>query len=130
MCIRDRGGTNLVTPIADAIIDCTPLVCIIGQVKSTLLGTDAFQETDIIGVTTPVCKWNYQITNADDVPAIIAKAFYIAKSGKPGPVVIDFTRDAQVSPMTKPYEYKKVETLASYKPRVIPKDEHLSLIHI
>ncbi|HAK76828.1 MAG TPA: biosynthetic-type acetolactate synthase large subunit, partial [Runella sp.] len=119
------GGTNLVTPIADAIIDCTPLVCIIGQVKSTLLGTDAFQETDIIGVTTPVCKWNYQITNADDVPAIIAKAFYIAKSGKPGPVVIDFTRDAQVSPMTKPYEYKKVETLASYKPRVIPKDEHL-----
>ena len=119
------GGTNLVTPIADAIIDCTPLVCIIGQVKSTLLGTDAFQETDIIGVTTPVCKWNYQITNADEVPAIIAKAFYIAKSGKPGPVVIDFTRDAQVSPMTKPYEYKKVETLASYKPRVIPKDEHL-----
>ena len=119
------GGTNLVTPIADAIIDCTPLVCIIGQVKSTLLGTDAFQETDSIGVTTPVCKWNYQITNADDVPAIIAKAFYIAKSGKPGPVVIDFTRDAQVSPMTKPYEYKKVETLASYKPRVIPKDEHL-----
>lgn len=119
------GGTNLVTPIADAIIDCTPLVCIIGQVKSTLLGTDAFQETDIIGVTTPVCKWNYQITNADEVPAIIAKAFYIAKSGKPGPVVIDFTRDAQVSPMTKPYEYKKVETLVSYKPRVIPKDEHL-----
>lgn len=119
------GGTNLVTPIADAIIDCTPLVCIIGQVKSTLLGTDAFQETDIIGVTTPVCKWNYQITNADEVPAIIAKAFYIAKSGKPGPVVIDFTRDAQVSPMSKPYEYKKVETLSSYKPRVIPKDEHL-----
>jgi len=119
------GGTNLVTPIADAIIDCTPLVCIIGQVKSTLLGTDAFQETDIIGVTTPVCKWNYQITNADEVPAIMAKAFYIAKSGKPGPVVIDFTRDAQVSTMTKAYEYKKIETLASYKPRVIPKDDHL-----
>jgi acetolactate synthase I/II/III large subunit len=119
------GGTNLVTPIADAIIDCTPLVCIIGQVKSTLLGTDAFQETDIIGVTTPVCKWNYQITHPDEVPAVMAKAFYIATSGKPGPVVIDFTRDAQVSSMTKPYEYKKVDGLTSYKPRTIPKDDHL-----
>ncbi len=119
------GGTNLVTPIADAIIDCTPLVCIIGQVKSNLLGTDAFQETDIIGVTTPVCKWNYQITNADEVPAVMAKAFYIATSGKPGPVVIDFTRDAQVSTMTKPYEYNKIEGLASYKPRIVPKDDHL-----
>jgi acetolactate synthase-1/2/3 large subunit len=119
------GGTNLVTPIADAIIDCTPLVCIIGQVKSTLLGTDAFQETDIIGVTTPVCKWNYQITHPDEVPEVMAKAFYIAKSGKPGPVVIDFTRDAQVGKMTKEYQYKKVEGLFSYKPRVIPKDDHL-----
>lgn len=119
------GGTNLVTPIADAIIDCTPLVCIIGQVKSTLLGTDAFQETDIIGVTTPVCKWNYQITHADEVPEVLAKAFYIATSGKPGPVVIDFARDAQVGAMTKAFEYKKVESLVSYKPRVVPKDEHV-----
>lgn len=119
------GGTNLVTPIADAIIDCTPLVCIIGQVKSNLLGTDAFQETDIIGVTTPVCKWNYQITHPDEVPEVMAKAFYIAKSGKPGPVVIDFTRDAQVAKMTKAYQYNKIEGLFSYKPRIIPKDEHL-----
>ncbi len=119
------GGTNLVTPIADAIIDCTPLVCIIGQVKSTLLGTDAFQETDIIGVTTPVCKWNYQITNPDEVPEVMAKAFYIAASGKPGPVVIDFTRDAQVGQMSKSYQYKKIEGLTSYKPRIVPKDDHL-----
>jgi acetolactate synthase-1/2/3 large subunit len=119
------GGTNLVTPIADAIIDCTPLVCIIGQVKSNLLGTDAFQETDIIGVTTPVCKWNYQITHPDEVPEVMAKAFYIAKSGKPGPVVIDFTRDAQVTKMSKAYQYNKIEGLFSYKPRIIPKDEHL-----
>jgi acetolactate synthase I/II/III large subunit len=119
------GGTNLVTPIADAIIDCTPMVCIIGQVKSTLLGTDAFQETDMIGVTAPICKWNYQITSPDEVPEIMAKAFFIAKSGKPGPVVIDFTRDAQASKMTKPFVYQKVEKMVSYNPRVVPKQEHI-----
>lgn len=119
------GGTNLITPIADAIIDCTPLVCIIGQVKSNLLGTDAFQETDMIGVTTPVCKWNYQITDPDEVPEVMAKAFFIANSGKPGPVVIDFTRDAQVAKMTKPFEYKKVQKMMSYNPRVVPKTEHI-----
>lgn len=119
------GGTNLITPIADAIIDCTPLVCIIGQVKSNLLGTDAFQETDMIGVTTPVCKWNYQITDPDEVPEIMAKAFFIANSGKPGPVVIDFTRDAQVAKMTKPFEYRKVQKMMSYNPRVVPKTEHI-----
>lgn len=119
------GGTNLITPIADAIIDCTPLVCIVGQVKSNLLGTDAFQETDMIGVTTPVCKWNYQITHPDEVPEIMAKAFYIANAGKPGPVVIDFTRDAQASMMTKAYQYKKVEGLPGYKPRIFPKPEHI-----
>lgn len=119
------GGTNLITPIADAIIDCTPMVCIIGQVKSNLLGTDAFQETDMIGVTTPVCKWNYQITDPDEVPEIMAKAFFIANSGKPGPVVIDFTRDAQVAKMTKPFEYKKVQKMVSYNPRVVPKTEHI-----
>lgn len=119
------GGTNLVTPIADAIIDCTPMVCIIGQVKSHLLGTDAFQETDIIGVTTPVCKWNYQITDPNEVPEIMAKAFYIATSGKPGPVVIDFARDAQVGKMTHPFNYQKVEKLVSYRPRTIPKEDHL-----
>jgi acetolactate synthase I/II/III large subunit len=119
------GGTNLITPIADAIIDCTPLVCIIGQVRSTLLGTDAFQETDIIGVTAPVCKWNYQITDPNEVPEILAKAFYIARSGKPGPVVIDFARDAQANPMNKTFSYKKVERMVSYHPRLIPKKEQL-----
>lgn len=119
------GGTNLITPIADAIIDCTPLVCIVGQVKSNLLGTDAFQETDMIGVTTPVCKWNYQITDPNEVPEIMAKAFFIAKSGKPGPVVIDFARDAQAAKMTKPFVYKKVEKMVSYNPRVVPKQEQI-----
>ncbi len=119
------GGTNLITPIADAIIDCTPLVCIVGQVKSNLLGTDAFQETDMIGVTTPVCKWNYQITDPDEVPEIMAKAFFIAKSGKPGPVVIDFARDAQAAKMTKPFNYKKVEKMVSYNPRMIPKQDQI-----
>lgn len=119
------GGTNLITPIADAIIDCTPLVCIVGQVKSTLLGTDAFQETDMIGVTTPVCKWNYQITDPNEVPEIMAKAFFIAKSGKPGPVVIDFARDAQAAKMTKPFVYKKVEKMVSYSPRILPKQEQI-----
>lgn len=119
------GGTNLITPIADAIIDCTPLVCIVGQVKSNLLGTDAFQETDMIGVTTPVCKWNYQITDPNEVPEIMAKAFFIAKSGKPGPVVIDFTRDAQAAKMTKPFVYNKLEKMVSYNPRVVPKQEQI-----
>ncbi|MFN4146604.1 MAG: biosynthetic-type acetolactate synthase large subunit [Runella sp.] len=119
------GGTNLITPIADAIIDCTPMVCIIGQVKSHLLGTDAFQETDMIGVTTPVCKWNYQITDPNEIPEIMARAFYIATSGKPGPVVIDFARDAQANRMTKPFSYQKINHLISYKPRIIPKNEHL-----
>lgn len=119
------GGTNLITPIADAIIDCTPLVCIVGQVKSTLLGTDAFQETDMIGVTTPVCKWNYQITNPDEVPEIMAKAFYIAQTGKPGPVVIDFTRDAQAGKMTEKFEYKKINKLVTYRPRIVPKQEQI-----
>jgi acetolactate synthase-1/2/3 large subunit len=119
------GGTNLITPIADAIIDCTPLVCIVGQVKSTLLGTDAFQETDMIGVTTPVCKWNYQITSADEVPEVMAKAFYIAQSGKPGPVVIDFTRDAQASKMTERFAYKKVNKMVTYRPRIVPKQEQI-----
>ncbi len=119
------GGTNLITPIADAIIDCTPLVCIVGQVKSNLLGTDAFQETDMIGVTTPVCKWNYQITDPNEVPEIMAKAFFIAKSGKPGPVVIDFARDAQAAKMTKPFVYKKVEKMVSYNPRILPKQDQI-----
>ena len=89
------GATNLITGIADAQIDSTPMVCITGQVASHLLGSDAFQETDIIGLSTPITKWNYQITKASEIPEIFAKAFYVAKSGRPGPVLIDITKDAQ-----------------------------------
>jgi acetolactate synthase-1/2/3 large subunit len=120
------GATNLVTGIADAIIDSTPMVCIVGQVASHLLGTDAFQETDVMGVTIPITKWNYQITNADEVPEIIAKAFYIAKSGRPGPVLIDITKDAQQKLMTKPFVHKKCEKLISYHPRLSPKEEQVA----
>lgn len=119
------GATNLVTGIADAIIDSTPMVCVIGQVASHLLGTDAFQETDVIGVTIPITKWNYQITNPDEIPEIMAKAFYIAKSGRPGPVLIDITKDAQLKMMTKQFEYKKCEKLISYHPRLSPKKEQV-----
>lgn len=120
------GATNLVTGIADAIIDSTPMVCIVGQVASHLLGTDAFQETDVMGVTIPITKWNYQITNADEVPEIIAKAFYIAKSGRPGPVLIDITKDAQQKLMTRPFVHKKCEKLVSYHPRLSPKEEQVA----
>ena len=89
------GATNLITGIADAQIDSTPMVCITGQVPSHLLGSDAFQETDIVGISTPVTKWNHQITRAEEIPEVIAKAFYIARSGRPGPVLIDITKDAQ-----------------------------------
>src|SRR6202521_5593811 len=90
------GATNLVTGLADAMIDSTPVVCITGQVYAHLLGTDAFQETDVINITTPVTKWNYQITDATEIPSVLAKAFYIAKSGRPGPVLIDITKNAQL----------------------------------
>lgn len=119
------GATNLVTPIADAQIDSTPLVCIVGQVAKRLLGTDAFQEADIMGVTMPITKWNYQITSADEVPDIIAKAFYIAQSGRPGPVLIDITKSAQLELMTRPYVYKKCESIISYRPRMVPKQEQV-----
>ena len=108
------GATNLVTGIADAQIDSTPMVCITGQVASHLLGSDAFQETDIIGISTPVTKWNCQITKASEIPAVIAKAFYIAKSGRPGPVLIDITKDAQFEMMN--FKYDKCTNVKSYKP--------------
>ena len=108
------GATNLVTGIADAQIDSTPMVCITGQVASHLLGSDAFQETDIIGISTPVTKWNYQITKASEIPEIIAKAFYIARSGRPGPVLIDITKDAQFD--TFDFTYKKCTGIRSYAP--------------
>ncbi|MCR9063291.1 MAG: biosynthetic-type acetolactate synthase large subunit [Cytophagales bacterium] len=125
MATSGPGATNLVTGIADAIIDCTPMVAITGQVASNLLGTDAFQETDVIGITAPVCKWNYQITRADEIPEIMAKAFYIAMAGKPGPVLIDITKDAQIGMMTKPFEYKKIDKLPGYHPRIKPKAEQV-----
>ncbi len=114
------GATNLVTGIADAQIDSTPMVCITGQVGSHLLGSDAFQETDIIGISTPVTKWNYQVTKAAEIPEIMAKAFYIARSGRPGPVLIDITKDAQFERFD--YSYKKCTGIRSYMP--IPKINH------
>ena len=108
------GATNLITGIADAQIDSTPLVCITGQVASNLLGSDAFQETDIIGISTPITKWNYQITKASEIPKILAKAFFIAKSGRPGPVLIDITKDAQFELMN--FSYSKHQNLRSYNP--------------
>ncbi|QGW28721.1 biosynthetic-type acetolactate synthase large subunit [Phnomibacter ginsenosidimutans] len=90
------GATNLVTGLADAMIDSTPVVCITGQVFAHLLGTDAFQETDVINITAPVTKWNYQVTDASEISEVIAKAFYIASSGRPGPVLVDITKNAQV----------------------------------
>ena len=108
------GATNLVTGIADAQIDSTPMVCITGQVSSHLLGSDAFQETDIIGISTPITKWNYQITKATEIPKILAKAFFIAKSGRPGPVLIDITKDAQFEEFN--FSYKKINGIRSYKP--------------
>ncbi len=97
VCIATSGpgSTNLITGIADAQIDSTPIVCITGQVSAPLLGSDAFQETDVVGISMPVCKWNIQVTEPEEIPAAIAKAFYIAKTGRPGPVLIDLTKNAQ-----------------------------------
>ena len=114
MATSGPGATNLVTGIADAQIDSTPMVCITGQVASHLLGSDAFQETDIIGISTPVTKWNYQITKASEIPEIMAKAFYIARSGRPGPVLIDITKDAQFD--TFDFTYEKCSGIRSYAP--------------
>ena len=113
MATSGPGATNLVTGIADAQIDSTPLVCITGQVGKHLLGSDAFQETDIVGISTPVTKWNYQITEAAEIPEVLAKAFYIAKSGRPGPVLIDITKNAQFD--TFDFEYQKCTSVRSYK---------------
>jgi acetolactate synthase-1/2/3 large subunit len=118
------GATNLVTGIADAQIDSTPMVCITGQVSSNLLGSDAFQETDIIGITTPITKWNYQITKASEIASIFSKAFYIARSGRPGPVLIDITKDAQFE-MTE-FLYKKHKKLRSYNPKPEISDNSIS----
>jgi acetolactate synthase-1/2/3 large subunit len=108
------GATNLITGLADALIDSTPVVCITGQVASHLLGTDAFQETDVIGISMPVTKWNIQVTKADEIPAAIAKAFYIASTGRPGPVLVDITKDAQFGLMD--FQYEKCTKFRSYQP--------------
>lgn len=119
------GATNLVTGLADAMIDSTPVVCITGQVFAHLLGTDAFQETDVINITTPVTKWNYQVTDATEIPSVLAKAFYIAKSGRPGPVLIDITKNAQLQKFD--YEgYKKCEHIRSYRPKPIVRKEYIA----
>ncbi|WP_372933448.1 biosynthetic-type acetolactate synthase large subunit [Mariniphaga sediminis] len=114
------GATNLITGIADAMIDSTPLVCISGQVASPLLGTDAFQESDVVGISMPITKWNYQITSPEEIPEAIAQAFYIARSGRPGPVLIDITKDAQFAELE--FEYKKCRKVRSYvpEPRIDP----------
>jgi acetolactate synthase I/II/III large subunit len=118
------GATNLVTGLADAMIDSTPVVCITGQVFAHLLGTDAFQETDVINITTPVTKWNYQVTDASEIPGVLAKAFYIAKSGRPGPVLIDITKNAQLQIFD--YEgYVKCDHIRSYRPKPIIRKEYI-----
>ncbi|MDQ2719586.1 MAG: biosynthetic-type acetolactate synthase large subunit [Bacteroidota bacterium] len=118
------GATNLVTGLADAMIDSTPLVCITGQVFAHLLGTDAFQETDVINITTPVTKWNYQVTDANEIPSVLAKAFYIAKSGRPGPVLIDITKNAQIQKFD--FEgYITCTHIRSYRPKPIVRTEYI-----
>ena len=117
MATSGPGATNLITGIGDAFMDSTPLVCITGQVYSQALGSDAFQEIDVIGCTSPVSKWNYQITQASEIPEVFAKAFYIANSGRPGPVVIDITKDAQFGELE--FSYKKNPPIRSYHP--VPK---------
>jgi len=116
VCLVTSGpaATNAITGIADAMIDSTPMVVIIGQVGAALLGTDAFQETDVMGITQPITKWSYQIRNAEDIPWAIAKAFYIAREGRPGPVVIDFAKNAQIAKFE--YEYKKCNFIRSFIP--------------
>lgn len=118
------GATNLVTGLADAMIDSTPVVCITGQVFAHLLGTDAFQETDVINITTPVTKWNCQVTDANEIPSVLAKAFYIAGSGRPGPVLIDITKNAQLQLFS--YEgYTRCEHIRSYRPKPIVRKEYV-----
>ncbi len=118
------GATNLVTGLADAMIDSTPVVCITGQVFAHLLGTDAFQEVDVINITTPVTKWNYQVTDASEIPHVLAKAFYIAGTGRPGPVLIDITKNAQLQKFDYA-GYKKCEHIRSYRPKPIIRKSYL-----
>lgn len=118
------GATNLVTGLADAMIDSNPIVCVTGQVFAHLLGTDAFQETDVINITSPVTKWNYQVTDACEIPMALAKAFHIARTGRPGPVLIDITKNAQLQLFA--YEgYKPCHHIRSYRPKPIVRKEYI-----
>lgn len=119
------GAMNTISGVADAMVDSTPLVIICGQVGASLLGTDAFQEVDVVGVTQPISKWNYQIRRAEDIPWAVARAFYIARSGRPGPVVLDFTRNAQTA--TFDYKPQAVDFIRSYKPIHMPKQADIDL---
>lgn len=119
------GATNLITGLADAMIDSNPLVCITGQVFASLLGTDAFQETDVINITTPVTKWNYQVTDATEIPEVLAKAFFIARSGRPGPVLIDITKNAQIQ-LFDYIGYKPCNHIRSYRPKPVIRTEYIS----
>lgn len=119
------GATNLVTAIADAMMDSVPMVCISGQVHSSVIGTDAFQEADVIGITAPVTKWNYQVTKAREIPEVMAKAFHIARTGRPGPVLIDITKDAQFEMMD--FSYPEELVLQSYQPTTKPHQRQIEL---
>jgi len=119
------GATNLVTAITDAMLDSVPIVCITGQVAASLLGSDAFQEADVIGITTPITKWNYQITNASEIPEVFAKAFHIARTGRPGPVLIDITKNAQFDMME--FSYKKNVEIAGYQPNTTPNERQIEM---
>ncbi len=127
VCIATSGpgATNLVTGIADAMMDSVPIVCITGQVASSVIGSDAFQEADVIGITAPITKWSYQVSDAREIPKIIAKAFHIARSGRPGPVLIDITKDAQFGMMEFAYP-EKIET-PSYRPNYQPHTKQVEL---
>ena len=115
MATSGPGATNLITGIADAMIDSTPMVCIVGQVAKHLLGTDAFQESDVLGMSMPVTKWNFQVTSADEIPDALAKAFYLAKSGRPGPVLVDITKNAQQEEFD--FTYAACDTMGGYRPK-------------
>ena len=124
MVTSGPGATNSITGISDAMLDSTPLVVITGQVGAALLGTDAFQEIDVVGVALPVTKWTYQIRHAEDIPQAVARAFYIARSGRPGPVVLDFARNAQVNKFD--FEYKPCHYIRSYSPEPEISEEQIN----
>ncbi len=123
MVTSGPGATNVTTGLADAMLDSTPIICISGQVHAPLLGTDAFQETDVMGFSMPLTKWNIQVTKVEDIPGAIAKAFYIATTGRPGPVMIDITKDAQFNELD--YAYEKCKDVRSYVPRPILKMDYV-----